>query len=91
MLAPTARKAVWSAVSERDATAEPVRNAKGAPEPDPALRESEKVPLVESVDDYLNREVLHFVPDAWVPEPEGRIGYELPFTKLFYRYQPASA
>lgn len=38
--------------------------------------------------EYVAREVLPFAPDAWVPDVEGREGYELPVTKLFYRYVP---
>lgn len=83
-----AEKALWTALSIRDADAPPARNARGQVQPDPDLREHELIPLGEDVDDYLAREVLPFAPDAWVPDPVGQEGYELPFTKLFYRYVP---
>jgi len=64
------------------------RDSKGRTEWDPELRDTESVPLVEDVDEYLAREVLPHLPDAHVADPEGRIGYEIPFTRLFYRYIP---
>jgi len=72
----------------RDPADEPVLDSKGHPVPDPQLRDTENVPLTDTVDEYLDREVLPHVPDAWVPDPEGRIGYEIPFTRLFYKYTP---
>ncbi|HEX5199444.1 MAG TPA: SAM-dependent DNA methyltransferase, partial [Actinoplanes sp.] len=38
--------------------------------------------------EYLKREVLPHVPDAWIDEPKTKIGYEIPFTRHFYVYQP---
>ena len=55
---------------------------------DPALREYELVGLDEDIDTYMQREVSPFVEDAWVDDPQGREGYEVPFTRLFYRYRP---
>ncbi len=72
----------------RDAADAIVTDGKGAPLPDPELRDAENVPLTENLDDYLAREVLPHIPDAWVPEPEGKIGYEIPFTRVFYTYTP---
>ena len=60
----------------------------GATVPDPELRDTENVPLSEDVDEYLAREVLPHVPDAWVADPDGKVGYEIPFTRLFYKYTP---
>jgi type I restriction enzyme M protein len=87
---PTAalRKALWSTISVPDPEAPIVRNRKGDPEPDPELRDTENVPLSESVDGYMAREVLPFVEDAWVDESKEKIGTEIPFTRLFYRYRP---
>jgi type I restriction enzyme M protein len=65
-----------------------IRDRHGDPVPDPDLRDTESVSLTESVEDYLSREVHPWVPDAWCPDPEGKIGYEIPFTRLFYRYAP---
>jgi type I restriction enzyme M protein len=87
---PTAalRKAVWEALSVRDPEAPAVMNTKGGPQPDPELRDYENVPLNESVEDYVQREVLPFVENAWVDESKERIGTEIPLTRLFYRYEP---
>jgi type I restriction enzyme M protein len=85
---PTAlAKVVLSALSERDETAE-VCMAKGWPEPDPDLRDYENVPLKEDIGEYMAREVLPHVPDAWVDESKTKVGYEIPFTRHFYEYTP---
>jgi type I restriction enzyme M protein len=57
-------KAVLAALGERDETAEVCRDAQGNPEPDPELRDTETVPLKESIEAYFQREVLPHVPDA---------------------------
>lgn len=82
------RKALWNAVSVRDSSAPVVLGRKGEPDPDPELRDFENVPLPESVDDYMAREVLPFAADAWVDESKEKIGTEIPFTRLFHRYEP---
>ena len=87
-LATPLYKAVWSAVSVTDPDGELQLDAKKRPLPDPDLRDNENVPLGEDVDDYLAREVLPHVPDAWVDETKTRIGYEIPFTRHFYVYTP---
>jgi type I restriction enzyme M protein len=81
-------KAVVEASRVRDAEAPVVTDTKGAPEPDPELRDYESVPLTENVSTYVEREVLPFVPGAWVDESKTRVGYEIPFTRHFYRYAP---
>jgi type I restriction enzyme M protein len=68
-----------------DEDGQPVRTRKG-PVADPDLRDSENVPLSEDVDDYMKREVLPHVPDAWVDDSKTKIGYEIPVTRHFYRY-----
>jgi type I restriction enzyme M protein len=65
-----------------------VQLIKGQPEPDPELRDYENVPLGEAVEDYLKREVLPHVPDAWIDHTKTKIGYEIPFTRHFYVYKP---
>ena len=82
-------KAVLMALSERDKTADICTDAKGHPEPDPELRDYENVPLKEDVEEYLRREVLPHVPDAWVDESKTRVGYEINFNRHFYRYTPS--
>jgi type I restriction enzyme M protein len=81
-------KAVLSALSERDETAEVCKDAKGRPEPDADLRDNENVPLKEDIHTYFKREVLPHVPDAWIDEEKTKVGYEIPFTRHFYRYKP---
>jgi type I restriction enzyme M protein len=61
---------------------------KGKPMPDPALRDTESVPLDQDIADYMAREVLPHAPDAWVDEEKTRIGYEIPFNRFFYVFEP---
>jgi type I restriction enzyme M protein len=82
------RKAVWEALSVRDPEAPVVTNTKGEPQPDPELRDYENVPLNDTVEEYMEREVLPFVDDGWVDESKERIGTEIPLTCLFYEYEP---
>jgi len=86
--APAAmKKAVVSACMVRDPNAEPVQGKKGF-EADTSLRDSEQVPFDETVEDFMTRNVLPFAPDARVDENKTRVGYEIPFTRYFYRYVP---
>lgn len=61
---------------------------KGKPQPDTSLRDTENVPLAENIDSYFTREVLPYAPDAWIDESKTKIGYEIPFTRHFYKYTP---
>jgi len=61
---------------------------KGKPVADPALRDTENVPLVEDIDAYFAREVLPYAPDAWIDRKKTKVGYEIPMTRYFYEYQP---
>jgi type I restriction enzyme M protein len=81
-------KAVIAAIGERDETAEICRDRDGNPEPDPELRDSETVPLKESIEEYFKREVLPHVPDAWIDTTKMKVGYEIPLNRHFYRYEP---
>lgn len=87
---PTAalHKAIRDAISIRDPDAPIVTDSKGEPQSDPKLRDHENVPLAESVDDYMAREVLPFVQDAWVDDSKEKVGAEIPLTRMFYRYEP---
>lgn len=95
-LAAPVKSAILSALSERDEEAEVCRDKHGAPEPDPDLRDTENVPLSESVEDYFAREVLPYVPDAWINQAVidvkdgqvGKVGYEINFNRYFYVYTP---
>lgn len=74
----------------------PKRNEKGEIEldrkgnqvPDADLRDFENVPLKEDVEKYFKREVLPHVPDAWIDHGKTKIGYEINFSKYFYKYKP---
>ena len=60
---------------------------KGKPQPDASLRDTENVPLTEDIREYFKREVLPFAPDAWIDEKKSKVGYEIPFTRYFYKYE----
>jgi type I restriction enzyme M protein len=79
-------KSILSALSEKDETADICRDRKGNPEPDPDLRDTENVPLKEDIYEYFEREVKPYVPDAWIDETRTKIGYEILFTRYFYKY-----
>ena len=59
-------------------------------EPDPDLRDTEQIPLLEEggIEDFLRREVLPYAPDAWYTPDSVKIGYEISFTRHFYESQP---
>ena len=63
---------------------------RGLYEPDPELRDTEQIPLLEpgGVAGFIEREVWPHVPDAWVDPASERIGYEISFTRYFYKPQP---
>lgn len=82
------RRLVFDAVSVTDAAAPIVTDAKGRPQADPDLRTYEAVPLGEDVEAYFAREVRPHEPDAWLGADEPKVGYEVPFTRVFYRYEP---
>jgi type I restriction enzyme M protein len=90
------RKAVLSALSEKDETANECFDEQGNREPDPALRDYESVPLMEDIHTWFAREVKPYVPDAWInlsvrDESDGqvgKVGYEINFNRYFYTYVP---
>jgi type I restriction enzyme M protein len=61
---------------------------KGKPQPDASLRDTENVPLGEEVETYFKREVLPHAPDAWIDHEKTRIGFEIPFNRHFYVFEP---
>jgi type I restriction enzyme M protein len=92
----TIEKAIWAAVGVSDSSGE-LQTRKGEPVPDPDLRSYENIPLGEDIDEYLTSEILPHVPDAWIAEVRdpatggkmrAKIGYEIPFTRYFYTYNP---
>ena len=64
---------------------------KGEKQADSSLRDTENVPLTDDIDSYFAREVLPFAPDAWVDKSKTKIGYEIPFTRYFYKYTAPQA
>lgn len=98
------RKALWQKIGVHDESAEycrvPTGKNKGEIEPDPALRDSENVPfgwgdhpknhaaLKETVQAYFDAEVKPHVEDAWIDWDKTKTGYEIPFTRHFYNYEP---
>ncbi|WP_439835961.1 type I restriction-modification system subunit M [Aeromonas caviae] len=88
-------KLLVSHLGEQDDAAE-VCKTKGEPEANTDLRDNENVPLGEDIYEYLQREVLPHVPDAWIDTTKtdpldgqvGIVGYEIPFNRHFYQYQP---
>ena len=91
-----ALKALWMGLSERDETADACNDSKGRPEPDTSLRDTENVPFGpegqaardNTIADYFESEVEPHVPEAWVDHSKTKVGYEIPFTRHFYKYTP---
>lgn len=61
---------------------------KGKPQTDASLRDTENVPLSEDVESYFKREVLPHAPDAWIDHDKTKVGYEIPFNRHFYVFEP---
>ena len=84
----TLLNAIVNSIGERDEQAEVCRDSKGNIEPDTSLRDTESIPLKEDIQEYFKREVVPHVPDAWLDESSfDKIGYEIPFTRHFYKYE----
>lgn len=89
------KKMILATLSERDDMANVCMDSDGNPEPDSELRDYENVPWGTDVNGYFKKEVLPYVPDAWINESVrdhkdngvGKVGYEIPFTRFFYQYQ----
>jgi type I restriction enzyme M protein len=88
-------KKLISIVGVRDDEASICMDKDGNPEPDSELRDFENVPYEMDIKDYFNKEVKPYVPDAWINESVqdhkdgkiGVVGYEIPFTRYFYKYE----
>ena len=65
-----------------------LRDKRENPKPDPALRDYERVPLTEEIDDYYQREVKPHMPDSWIDRSKDKVGYEINFNRYFYQYTP---
>jgi len=64
-----------------------VRDKKGNPKPDSKLRDYERVPLSEDIEQYFSREVEPHLPNSWIDFDKNKVGYEVNFTKYFYKYK----
>jgi type I restriction enzyme M protein len=81
-------KALVGALSTRDESAPVVTDAKGKPVADAGLRDTENVPLSEDIDEYVAREIAPHLAEFWVDRSKDKVGYEIPFTRHFYKYVP---
>ena len=75
-------------LAEKNPEGEIVLHAEGKPVPDSDLRDTEIVPSGQEIKEYFEREVNPHVPDAWISPEMPKTGYEIPFTRHFYKYQP---
>ena len=65
-----------------------VKDKKGVPKPDPALREDERIPFAEDIDAYFRREIKPHLPDSWMHRKKDKVGYEINFNRYFYQHTP---
>ena len=76
----------------RDATGKPILGEKGKlkgkPQPVSSLRDTENVPLSEDVESYFRREVQPHASDAWIDHEKTKVGYDIPFNRHFYVFEP---
>jgi len=85
------QKLIENVLSKRDETAEPHFNKPGDLHPvsDSELRDYENIPLNQDIDEYFEKEVKKYVPDAWINEStREKVGYDISFTRQFYKYKP---
>lgn len=81
-------KAIVNSIGERNENADVCRDSKGNVESDSTLRDTESIPLKEDIQEYFNREVKPHVSDAYMDTATfNNIGYEIPFTRHFYKYE----
>ena len=59
---------------------------KGKKQADSSKRDTETIPWKEQIDAYMDKNVYPYAPDAWIDEKKTKIGYEIPFTREFYKY-----
>jgi type I restriction enzyme M protein len=93
----------WTITVERpllDEAGNPVKDGKGKPKPDAKKRDAENIPFTyggntkgdasrdATIEAYFDAEVLQHVPDAWLDTKKTKVGYEIPFTRHFYKYVP---
>jgi type I restriction enzyme M protein len=91
----------WRVVVEqplKDENGNIEKNSKGEPKPDTSLRDYENIPfmrynenkklVLQTIQEYFEREIKPNLPDAWIDESKTKIGYEISFTKYFYEFKP---
>ena len=85
-------KAIVNAIGVRNETAEVCKDSKGNIESDSSLKDSESIALKDDVYEYFDKEVKPHVEDAYIDESSiNNIGYEIPFTRHFYKYEELRA
>lgn len=94
------RKTLWMALGEHDDNADICYDKHGDPEPDTNLRDTENVAFTfggnargadgrdDTIQAYFDNEVQPHLPDAWMDAAKTKVGYEIPFARIFYKYQP---
>lgn len=81
-------KVIWTNIGERNEKADCCRDSKGNIESDSTLRDTESIPLKDDIQAYFKKEVKPHVEDAYMDETTfTNIGYEIPFTRHFYKYE----
>ena len=68
-----------------------VLDKKGRVQPDTSLRDTEIIPFKEDVEEFMDKNVYPYNPDAFIDEKKSKEGYEIPFTKLFYKFVPPTS
>lgn len=94
-LKSTIQKTILNALSERDENADICLDSNGRPESDSELRDYENIPFGTSIYEYFEKEVKPYISDAWINDMVrdhkdnqiGVVGYEIPFTRYFYKYE----
>jgi len=81
------RNAIIKVFGRHDDEANICKNTKGEIEANSDLRDTERVPLDEDIDQYFEREVLPYNPEAWIDKGKTVVGYEIPFTRYFYKFE----
>jgi type I restriction enzyme M protein len=79
-------KNLVAGLAEHDDDAPLVKDAKGNLVADAKLRDSENVPLSEDIEAYVSREIAPHLKDFWIDRTKDKVGFEIPFTRHFYKY-----
>jgi type I restriction enzyme M protein len=78
---------LMSGLADHDPEAPAVRDSKGNLIPDVNLRDTENIPLAAEIDEYITSEISPHIADFWVDRSKDKVGYEIPFSRYFYRYE----